>query len=405
MEVNKEDKKLRVLVLATVYPSVAQPVHGIFVKNRMLEVAKLCHVKIVSPIPYFPMVQVLKRYRFRNLVPKREVHESVEVYYPRYISIPMILKPLDSVFMFFSFVILLRRLRKDFDFDLIDAHFAYPDGFGAVLAGFLFKKPVIVTIRGHDIFELPKHPVRIRQVIYALKKAKAVFSVAAYLKDGAVRLGIDPDKITVISNGVDINLFQPFDMLKARSITGLPVEKKIILSVGHLVERKGFQHIIDAIYELKKTGSTEDFLLVICGGSAQEGDYGPELRAKAKRLEVEVVFAGAVKNTELVSWYNSCDIFCLASSKEGWPNVILEAMACGKPVITTRAGGAAEVVCRGELGIVVDKQDGKLIAKAIKKAFNTNYSVKALRSYASGQTWAHVAKKVYSNFLNAVGRV
>jgi len=391
-------KKIRVLVLASIYPSKAQPVHGLFVKHRMLEVAKLCEIKIVSPIPYLPMVQFLERYRFRNHVPRKEIHDGVDVFYPRYLSIPLILKPLDSIFMFFSLIFFIRKIKRDFDFDIIDAHFGYPDGFAAVLAGFFFKKPVIITLRGHDIFELPRHPVRIRQVRYALKKANIIFSVAEALKEGAVKLGIPPQKIHVISNGVNIKRFSPLEKRKAREIVGLPANKKIVFSVGHLVIRKGFQFIIDAIEKL----NDKNIMLVICGGSSQEGNFEGELKLRASKAGVDVFFAGALKNEDLSLWYNACDIFCLASSKEGWPNVVLEAMACGKPVVATRVWGTPEVICNEKLGILVEKQDGKLLADAIETALKKEWDEEYIRNYACSQTWAHVAQKVYKDFLKVV---
>jgi len=389
-------RKLRVLVLSNVYPSKAQPVHGVFVKHRMMEVAKLCEIKIVSPIPFFPLVQMLPRYRFRNLVPKVEKHNGVDVFYPRYLSVPMILKPLDSVFMFLSLMLFIRRFRGEFD--LIDAHFGYPDGFAAVLMGFLMRKPVVITLRGHDIFELPKHPVRIRQVVYALKRARIVFSVSAALKHGAVKLGVDEEKIHVISNGVDVERFRPILASEARKKTGLPQDKKIILSVGHLVERKGFQFIIDALSLMK----TEDAMLVVCGGAGQEGDFLEELKRKTTELGVDVFFAGAVTNEKLSDWYNACDVFCLASAKEGWPNVVLEAMACGKPVVATRVWGTPEVLCSEKLGTLVDRQDGGLLAEALDAALRREWNSNYIREYACTHTWAHVARKVYEHFLKAL---
>jgi len=387
---------LRVLVLSDVYPSEAQPVHGLFVKHRMMEVAKLCEIKIVAPVPFFPMVQILPRYRFRNLVPRREKHNGVDVFYPRYISIPMILKPLDSVFMFLSLMLFIRRIKGEFD--LIDAHFAYPDGFAAVLMGFFVKKPVVITLRGHDIFELPRHPVRIKQVVYSLKKAKVIFSVSAALKRGAVKLGIPEEKIHVISNGVDVERFHPMSMCEARKKTGLPQDKKIILSVGHLLKRKGFHFIIDALSVLKM----QNVMLVVCGGPGQEGDFLEVLRKKTNELGVDVLFTGAVTNDELVDWYNACDVFCLASAKEGWPNVVLEAMACGKPVVATRVWGTPEVLCREKLGTLVDRQDGGLLAEALDAALLREWDAEYIREYACTHTWAHVARKVYEHFLKAL---
>lgn len=380
------------------FPNKVQPNFGIFVLQRLQALAKLCPLEVVSPIPYCPVVGVLKRYQYRAKVPPEDSFEGLKVVYQRFFSIPMLFKPLDAVFLLFSLYVYCRRLQKDFDFDLIDAHLAYPDGFAAVIMGKLLNKPVTVTLRGHDIFALPSHPVRKKQVIYTLKKAQHIYSVAQALKDGAVELGIDPDKITVVPNGVNTKKFYPVSKTDARRELNLPLDKKIVLGVGHLVVRKGFQYIIRALACLRDKG-TEDVLLVIAGAAGIEGDFSAQLREliDGLQLSTQVKFVGAQPHDKLYLWYNAADVFCLASDQEGYPNVLLEALACGTPVVASGVWGNPELINSGDCGILVNQQNIVELADGLEKALNKKWDTAKIIKRVEEQSWEQVVRMIYLN--------
>lgn len=384
------------------FPNKEQPSFGIFVQQRLQALSKFGQLKVIAPVPYCPVVGVLKKYAYRDKVPDRDNIGGLEVIYRRFFSIPMILKPLDAVFLFFSLLGFCRKLKKEFDFDVIDAHLAYPDGFAAVLLGKCLGKPVTVTLRGHDIFSLPSYPVRGKQVVYAMQKAQRVYSVAQALKEGAAKLGIPSQKIIVMPNGVDTDKFYSIPMSQARKELTLPPNKKIILSVGHLVVRKGFQYIIKAMEQLKKDGMN-DLLLVIVGASGIEGDYSLNLKQLVEELQLSscVKFVGAQPHDKLFLWYNAADVFCLASEQEGYPNVLLEAMACGKPVVASRVWGSPELVSSEEYGFLVNQITDSLsidpiaLAGALKKALEYKWDSKKIVAHVSEQSWEQVARKIY----------
>ncbi len=395
---------MKILVISSMFPNNVQPTFGIFVQQRLVRMSKHCRLKVVNPIPYCPVVGRLKRYAYRARVKHKLNIDGLEVYYPRFFSIPMILKPLDGVFYFLCLVLFCRRIRKEFDFDVIDAHLAYPDGFAAVLLGKLLKKPVAITLRGHDIFELPQYPIRKRQVVYALKQANIVFSVADALKREAVALGIAGEKIVLATNGVDTRLFHPIDKLVAREELGLPRDKRIILSVGHLVVRKGFQHIIRAISILAEQGRG-DLQLVIVGAAGIEGDYKARLDELINRLGVKdaVYFAGRRPYDELYKWYSAADIFGLASSKEGWANVLLEALACGKPVVATRAWGNSEVITAEDLGLLVEPENPTALAFSLDKALQRKWNTDIITAYSIQHSWERTAGIIYGEYKKMLG--
>jgi len=387
---------MKILVLTTVFPNCKQPALGTFVRERMFRVAKECNLKVVAPVPWFPFARYLKP-NYRPIVPRMEIQQGIEVYHPRFFSIPGVLKCLDGFFFFLSLLFPLKRIRKDFDFDIIDTHFSYPEGFGAVLLARFFNRPVTITLRG-TIVPLSKYFLRRIQIIYALRKATKVFSVSNSLKEKAVSLGIESSKILPIPNGVDMEKFFLIPKNKARQELGLPFDKKIIISVGGLVKRKGFHRVLAVLPEV--TEKYKEVLYVIVGGPTVEGDLGPELKKQVKELNLNshVHFTGSLPHSEVRKWLNAADIFCLATSNEGWANVFFEAMACGKPVVTTKVGGNEEVVKSADYGILVDLDDQNQLKDAILEALDKKWDHGKIIKYASENNWENVARKVLREF-------
>jgi glycosyltransferase involved in cell wall biosynthesis len=208
-------------------------------------------------------------------------------------------------------------------------------------------------------------------------------------------LGIPEKKISVHPNGVFPDLFYPIDRDEARRRLGLPKDKKIILSIGHLVVRKGFHHIIDALAILNSSGK-KDIFLVIVGDPGIEGNLKTKLNEQIQRLGLtkQVLLAGAKPYKELYLWYNAADIFCLASSKEGWANVLLEALACGIPVVTTSFWGNKEVIQSDSLGILVDSQHPVKLSQALDKALRKKWDRKAIVDHARQNSWQRVAENI-----------
>ncbi|MBI5789129.1 MAG: glycosyltransferase family 4 protein [Candidatus Schekmanbacteria bacterium] len=387
---------MKILSISTMFPNKGQPSFGIFVLQRLLALNQFCETKVICPIPYFPLAGYFKKYAYRSKIPPKDQIAGLEIYYPRFLSIPMILKPLDSIFLFISLLFFCRKLQKDFNFNLIDSHLAYPDGFAAVLLGKVLKKPVTVTVRGHDIFSLPSYPVRGKQVLCALKKADHIFSVAQALKDGAVKLGIADEKITVTPNGIDRRKFPSIPQKQAREALNLPLNARIIISVGHLVVRKGFQHIIKAFSQLPEEIQANTSVIII-GEPGIEGDYSPELKKLILDLNLtdKVKLVGAKPHEELYLWYNAADIFCLASEHEGYPNVVVEAMACGLPVVASNVWGIPELITNRAYGILVNRVDKFELTEALQKALAVQWNKENIMARVAGQNWENVAEKIY----------
>lgn len=380
------------------FPTKNDPIFGIFVKRRLEALSKIVDLTVVSPIPYFPFLTLLKKYHTRKNIPKFEkLNKNTDLFFTRFFSVPCILKPLDGIFVFLSLYFFIKKLIKQgHKFDLLDAHLAFPEGFAAIWLGKCFRIPVTITLRGHDVNHLPRYPVRKKQVIYSLTKATKIFSVANALRLQAGKLGIDIDKIIVASNGVKTDIFYPMNQQQARKELRINPESKIILSIGYLVARKGFDLIIDALKIIHTKHNSTDIKLVIIGTRGGETYIKNDLLDQIKRLGLQehVTFIDQQRNEDLVRWYNIADLFCLASSQEGWPNVILEALACSIPVVATDVWGIPEIIGHDDrLGIVVERS-AQAIAKAINTALDTKWDKDHIRQFAESKTWDDTAKLI-----------
>ncbi len=396
-EIGINSVNVKILVVTSVFPNSKQPTLGIFVRERMFKVAKHCELKVIAPVPWFPFAGRIKK-GYRPSVPYFEMQDGIEVYHPRFFNIPGFLKFLDGFFFFLSSIVTIRQVGKKFDFDIIDSHFVYPDGVGAVLLGKLFKKHVTITVRESEIRRFLKSFLSGAQITYAMRSASKVFTVSQDLKNAVVDAGILERTVVVVPNGVDIKKFKPMDQRKARCELGLPYHKKIIISVGWLIERKGFHKIISVLPSLKK--AVPDLLYLIIGGAPTVGNYEPVLRRMIKELNLQddVIMVGTQPHDSLCKWLSASDLFCLATSNEGWANVFLEAMACGLPVATTTAGGNREAVPGEDYGLFFDRGFESDIAEAIIRALQKDWDRDKIINYARSNTWNERVDQLLAQF-------
>jgi glycosyltransferase involved in cell wall biosynthesis len=271
----------------------------------------------------------------------------------------------------------MRELRRDRDFDLIDAHYFYPDGVAAIRLGKLLGKPVVITARGTDVNLIPKYRLPRAMIQAAAREAAGIITVSQALKDALVALGVPEQTVTVLRNGVDLDIFHPEGREEARRALGL--SGPVLLSVGHLIERKGHNFAIAALPRLSNCS------LLIAG----EGPERASLEALAARLGVapRVRFLGTVPHRDLQRIYAASDLLILASSREGWPNVLLEAMACGTPVVATDAWGNREVVTAPEAGLLAAARSADGVADAVAALLGNLPDRGATRAYAEKFSW------------------
>ena len=377
-----------IVVYSSLFPSRTQPTAGLFIRERMFRLRDAAPLMVVSPQPWFPFQGLIRLFRpgYRPATPAREVQDGITVLFPRFLALPGVLRRLDGLSMAVCTFPLMRRLRAEGRLGIIDAHFAYPCGYAAVLLGSWLNRPSSITLRGTEPHHLRSPSLR-RRVVAAAAGATQVFSVSDSLRRLLQDHGIRSDRIRVVGNGVDLSKFRRVPRESARAELGIPSHCPVLISVGGLVERKGFHRVIDRLPQLLTRWPELRYLIV--GGPSPEGDMSGALQEQVKRLGLErhVVFMGPLPSERLHVPLSAADVFVLATSNEGWANVFLEAMACGLPVVTTDVGGNAEVVNSPALGLVVPFGDPGALEAAIAQALGTTWDRDAIVGYARENTW------------------
>jgi glycosyltransferase involved in cell wall biosynthesis len=272
---------------------------------------------------------------------------------------------------------LSRLLAEGARFDVIDAHYLYPDGVAAVRLGAEFGLPVVLTARGSDVTQWPDHATPRRLILDAVARAGAVITVSAGLRAALMGLGAAGEKITVLRNGVDTQTFYPVSRQVARAALGLT--GPTLISVGALIERKRHRLILEALAGLP------EFSLLIVG----EGPERAALEALAGRLGLagRVRLPGSVPHMVMAQYYSAADLSVLASSREGWANVLLESMACGVPVVASDIPGNDEVVGERAAGLIVAVNTPAGIAAAVRDLWADMPARAATRAYAERFGW------------------
>ena len=373
---------IRTLLFSTLYPSSVRPSHGIFVETRLRHLLASGEVetRVIAPVPWFPSRHTrFGEYAKHAAVPAHEVRNGIVVTHPRYLLLPKVGMNMAPESLARTGLKAARKLIADgFDFDLIDAHYFYPDGVAATMIGKALNKPVVITARGTDINLIPQYDKPRRMILQAAEDCAAMITVCAALKDAIVSLGGTAQKVTALRNGVDLELFHPEDKTQARAAFGMN-DQFAIASVGHLIERKGHHLVIEALVQIP------DAELYIAGGGEEEA----RLRALADQLGVteRVHFLGAMPQARLRTLYSAVDCLVLASSREGWANVLLEAMACGTPVVATNVWGTPEVVAAPEAGVLMDERSAGGIVRAIARLRKSLPTRSTTRDYAEQFGW------------------
>ena len=395
------DPAMKILLFSSLYPSSVRPIFGVFVETRLRELLQSGQVeaKVVAPVPWFPFRHpVFGEYAQHAATPRHEVRNGVEVFHPRYVLPPKIGMNVAPYTMALGALPTLRRLISEgFDFDLIDAHYYYPDGVAAMLLARWLKKPFVVTARGTDLNLIPQYPWPRKLIMQTAQAASASIGVCQALMDTLADMGADRSKLHALRNGVDLQLFQPEDRVAARLKLNLAPDARYLISVGHLIERKGHHIAIDAL-----PGLPEVRLLVV-----GDGPDRADLQAQAKRLGVadRVCFAGAVAQADLRWWYSAADALVLCSSREGWANVLLESMACGTPVLATNIWGTPEVVNTPAAGFLMHERSAEGVRQAWRQLTQRTPDRRETRAHAEHFSWESTTQgqlKLFSACLSGV---
>ena len=385
-------QRLKIATFTTVFPNSAEPSLGAFVRTRIHHMAALAEVRVIAPVAWItysggsPKLRGHVGQAAGNLAP---------VEHPRWLY-PPLAGALNPFLLFLQSLPAVLRLRRRFPFQVIDAHFSHPDGTAAALLAACLRVPFTVTLRGVEV-EHGQHRLRRTSMRWSLRRAARVICVSERLRRFALELGVVPQRVVVIPNGVDAGIFFPRDRQICRSKHGLPPDARIVLSAGHLIELKGHHRIIRAL-------QNTDAHLVIAGGAGRRGDYSVELHRLVEELGARVTFAGEVRPEVLAELMAAADVFCLSSSREGWPNVVHEALSCGTPVVAAEVGAVPELLPSPEYGIIVPPDDIAAMGSALATALAQRWDHDAISSWGRARSWDHVAAEVVAHLEEVVKR-
>lgn len=380
----------RLLILSNLFPNKDNSFYGgIFVKEQVNELKKYFkEITVISPQP-LGTKRNLKDYNYDN----------VKVYYPRFFHLPVNYFRRRLGDNFFKAALNVIE-REKLEFDLIHAHFAWPSGYTGLLLKRKFNVPLVITAHGFDVYDVPFRDSGYREkVLTTLTDADHVITVSRSNMEILIKnLGLSSDKLSLIPNGFDGELFKLMPKHEARKELGLPLNRKIILTVGALIPVKGHEYLIKAAKDV--IAMRRDVLFVIVGS-------GP-LRKKLEKLVDSLglqnyfYFAGGRPHDEIPLWMNAADLFVLSSLRESFGVVVLEALAVGTPAVATINGGSENIIISEDYGFLCPSKHPKYLTEKILIALEKEWNREKIREYAQQFTWNFVTKrilKVYDEIL------
>jgi glycosyltransferase involved in cell wall biosynthesis len=398
---------LRLVTVSTLFPNRAMPSHGVFVETRLrhLVADEAVASVVLAPVAWWPPRLRIGDAWFGDWArhagaPISEERFGLDVRHPRYLAIPKIGQALTPHSLYRTLRTALARLIVEgYRPDAIDAHYLYPDGVAAAWLARAFALPLVITARGSDVTLWPEFARPRRLIRAAIKQADRVITVSDALGRGVIALGADPAKVTTLRNGVDTVLFTPIDREQARAMLGLA--RPYIVSVGHLIPRKGHDRVIEAFASRAATSLAGHDLVIV--GDGPERERLTQL-AQSLGVTVQVRLVGAMPQPQLPLYYSGADCLVLASSREGWANVLLEAMACGTPVVASPAAGNDEVVRARVAGLVAVDFTPPALAAALDDLLADPPERTTTRTYAEAHGWREISAGQQAIFEAVVSR-
>ncbi|MBL8201875.1 MAG: glycosyltransferase [Chromatiales bacterium] len=373
---------INVLTITSLYPNSEQARHGVFVEERLRHLAATgrFNVQVVAPVPWFPFrSEMFGLYGRYARVPRSEERLGRTVLHPRYVAIPKVGMTVAPFLYAAALGPVVRRVLAGLRGPVVlDGHFLYPDGVATGLLARRFGLPYVMTARGQDVTLFPRHAVPRALIRRACGSASRVITVSDALRDGLLDLGVAPERVVTLRNGVDLDKFSPGDRMAAREQVGF--RRPTLLAVGHLIDRKDHGLMIRAL------PMVPDADLVIVG----EGPLQQRLLAMARDAGVadRVRIVANVLQDRLVTYYTAADLSLLTSRHEGMPNVVLESLACGTPVVATVVEGVPELLDRPAAGELVPERTPAALAASINRLLARPPDSAATRRHAAGLGWA-----------------
>ena len=392
----------KILVLSRNYPNSVTPILGLWVEGLARHLSQLCDVKVIAPVPYCPPLPGLNEFTKFRSVERQRNKDGVEIFHPRFITGPgYSTYNFEGSSYYWSIRREVDRLREEFPFDLIHANFGYPDGVVAAKLAARYNVPFIITEHASWIPWMDNYPRVRRQAVRAAGLAAFHIAVSNFARQTIAHFTGETNKLRVVPNGVDVSIFKPLS-------NGERPNPNQILYVGFMRRVKGIDVLLEAMSRVVK--QNPELKLVLVGGGVYRHSQAQEqeLHEMAKKLGVEknVEFVGVKTPLEVAEYMRESALLVLPSRAETFGAVLIEALACGTPVVATRCGGTEDIV-NESVGKLVPKENAEALADAIVEvaAQRHNFNSVELRDYAlTNFAWEQIARQtidLYSKAINA----
>src|SRR5262245_61964951 len=398
-----------VLAITPLFPTAYEPAgwppeYGVFNKQQFVALAAHARVRVVAPgpwLPRLPMSRYWKRWHSFAAVPRHETIEGIEVSRPRYVMLPKIGRKWDAgAFVVGTRPTLRQRVQAE-RADCVLATWAYPDIVATVRLRSEFQAPIVAKLHGSDINQHAAAGWCRRVVADALRQCEAVVCVSADLGDRALALGVRPEKVHVIRNGVDAHRFTLQDRAQCRRRLGLSLDGRLIAFIGGLVPEKGPDVLMRAFTKLQSSVNGTSVRLVVVGDGRMRSEFARQMSGPMASGLVR--FVGSRPHAEIATWLAAAAVRCGPSRQEGCPNVVLEALASGRPVVGSRTGGLPELIRHGANGLLVPAEDPDALTHALDHALQTEWNAEEIRR-STAASWEENAARLFEVLRYATGR-
>lgn len=372
---------MKIAVLTQYFPVREEPYRGHSAYQTLLRAKPWADIEVIAPQAKYPS-WLRPGSRGWTSTDLSYTDPNFPATYLAYPAIPVLSRGLSGRIVTRLVEPHLRRIKPD----VILNYWLYPEGYAAVEVGRKLGIPVVLNAIGSDVNRTEGIVARLSTS--AMQRADLVMTVSEALRRKVIAMGVQPQNVQTILNGCDIDVFHPADAMQARKDLGVPCDQKLIVYVGRYDLLKGLRELIEATARV--VPQHPGVALVLVG----EGPAHESLRVLSSQLGIaeRVRFVGPIKSNEVGRWLAACDVFCLPSYDEGCPNVVMEALNCGRPVVGSTVGGIPELV-GPDCGILVPPKTVEPLAAALAQAMDRAWDHQHI-AQVSYRGWEQVAAEL-----------
>lgn len=385
---------MRVLLLTESFPTRAHPGRGIFLAEQARALSHSHVVDVLFPQPFFPGVPsrwLEPRARQVDVAGDRMTLDGPKPLRPRYFYLPRMRRVRARALGSLAARELAGAKPR---YDLIHAHWLSPPGLAAVRAARMAGIPAVVTAHAGDVYRDLENPRFRRLAEEVVRLASVVIAVAEYFRDPLLGLGLDPERLEIIPNGVDTSIFHPMDQAEARRSLGLPLAGPLYLYIGNLVPAKGVTDLVEAFF----SHAPAEAHLVLAG----TGPLAEVLRIRAQRSRGRMVVRGLQAHAAVARYLAAADAFLLPSYGEGNPVTVLESLCVGRPVIGSSIPALQSLIQDGRNGFLVAPGDRARLGQAMCQLPETSWDFARIAQSAENRFgWPVIVRAIGAAYEKA----